>query len=354
MFPLINEDEALMTSPVISCLIPIYNGENYLELALDSISKQSFVDFEIIAVNDGSTDRSLELLQDFAARDPRIRIFSKPNGGIVAALNYGLGYCSGRLVARMDSDDIALPDRFAIQLAAFSSHPDAVAVGGLIQGIDEFGAATSEPTSPSRVEKTDLSLFPPAVANVQHSAGTFLKSAMEAVGGYRAGFPHAEDYDLYLRLAQHGNFYNPRKLVLYYRAHSNSLSRQNLERQETSAVLAELSALARKHGVTDPGDAAVALGVDDYVKALGAIGPDEQTVRRYIAFRIWRRSRGADEPRYRRSVIAGLLAPRNHRTIFDRSLNRRIVLSMGRKLLRITRNNPMRLLGRGRTMKLAQ
>jgi glycosyltransferase involved in cell wall biosynthesis len=340
----------------ISCLIPVYNGERYLELALDSILSQTFADFEIVAVNDGSTDNSLAILERYAAKDSRLKIISKPNGGIVSALNHGLAHCSGRLVARMDCDDIALPERFALQYRNFVEHADAVAVGGLIQCIDEDGKPISAPSSPSRVQRTDLSCFPPVVANVQHSAGTFLKSAMEAVGGYRTTFPHAEDYDLYLRLADHGNFYNPDRVVLYYRVHSNSLSMRNLERQETSAVLAELSAFARKAKLADPGDAPVALGVEDYGKALGAICPEE-TVRRYIAFRMWRRIAGAggdDEVRFRRSAIRGVLAPRNYTTSLDRSLNRRIILSMGRKLMRIVRHNPMQLLGRGRTVKLAQ
>ena len=342
--------------PRISCLIPVFNGERYLELALDSILAQTFADWEIIAVNDGSTDSSLAILERYAAADSRLKIVSKPNGGIVSALNCGLAHCSGQLVARMDCDDIALPGRFAIQVATFEAHPDAVAVGGLIQTIDEDGKPISAPGSPSRVQKTDLSSFPPVVANVQHSAGTFLKSAMEAVGGYRTAFPHAEDYDLYLRLADHGNFYNPDRLVLYYRVHSSSLSMRNLERQETSAVLAELSAFARKAKIADPGDASAPLGVEDYVKPLGALYPEE-TVRRYIAFRMWRRIAGAggdDEVHYRRSAVRGVLAPRNYTTSVDRGLNRRIILSMGRKLVRIARHNPMQLLGRGRTVKLAR
>lgn len=342
--------------PRISCLIPVFNGERFLEPALDSILAQTFADFEIIAVNDGSRDSSLAILERYAAEDSRVKIVSKPNGGIVSALNSGLAHCSGQLVARMDCDDIALPERFAIQVATFETYPDAVAVGGFIQTIDEDGKPISTAGLPSRVQKTDLSSFPPFVATVHHSAGTFLKSAIEAIGGYRATFPHAEDHDLYLRLAGHGEFYNPGKLVLYYRVHSTSLSMQNLEQQETSGVLAELSAFARKNKIVDPGDASVVLGIEEYVKALGALYPEE-TVRRYVVFRTWRRMAGdgrVDEPRYRRSVIKGVLAPRNYATSFDRSLNRRIILSMGRKLAHIARHNPMRLLGRGKTIKLAR
>ncbi len=345
-----------MTQPRISCLIPIYNGEAFLEAALDSLITQTFQDFEIIAVDDGSTDKTAAILARYAESEPRLRILSKPNGGIVSALNHGLAACRGAFVARMDCDDLAVPERFSIQLEAFANRADAVAIGGLIQHIDDVGAVHGVPSSPSRVEATDLSSFPPVVANVQHSAGMFRRDAMEAIGGYRSTFPHAEDYDLYLRLAQHGRFFNPDKLVLYYRVHSSSLSMRNLERQETSAVLAEISAYARRAGLPDPGDAGEPLGIDDYARVVATLCPAE-TIRRYIAFRLWRRiagAGGADEPARRAAVIRGLLSPRNHATRFDRGLNRRIVLSMGRKLVRIARTNPMQLLGRRRAVKLAR
>lgn len=342
--------------PVISCLIPVFNGERFLRQALASVLAQSFGDFEVVAVNDGSTDNSLSILNEFAARDPRVRIVSRPNGGIVSALNDGLAHCVGGLIARMDCDDIALPDRFAVQLAVFRDRADAVAVGGLIQTIDENDRAISPPGSPSRVEATSLDCFPPVVANVQHSAGTFLKSALDAVGGYRRTFPHAEDYDLYLRLADHGRFYNPKSLVLFYRVHEASLSMRNLDRQETSAVLAEMSAYARRARRPDPGDADAALGIDDYAAVLGDLCP-ARTMRRYIDFRVWRRLAGArhpDEAPRRRAVLKGLVDRRNYASRFDRALNRRIVLSMGRKLARLARHDPLRLLGRGKAINLAR
>ncbi|MEH6717859.1 MAG: glycosyltransferase [Aurantimonas endophytica] len=346
----------MAAAPTISCLIPVYNGERYLELALDSVLGQSFGDFELVAVDDGSSDSSNAILKRYAATDSRIRIIEKPNGGIVSALNLGLEHCRGQYVARMDCDDIATPERFEIQMEVFDKHTDAVAVGGLIQLIDGEGQGMSAPGSPSRVSRTRLDVFPPVVANVQHSAGTFLKQAMDTVGGYRSNFPHAEDYDLYLRLAEHGRFYNPGKLVLYYRVHPGSLSMKNLEWQETSAVLAELSAYARRSRMEDPGDAEEPLGLDEYASRLGALCPKD-TIRRYIDFRLWRRLMGARDPdaaAFQRRVLNGLLDPRCYRRPMDRKLNRRITLSLGRKLLRTLRYEPVRLLGRRKPMKLAK
>lgn len=337
--------------PAISCLIPVYNGERYLQAAMESILGQSFADFEVVVIDDGSTDRSAEMIEAIAARDPRVKLFCKPNGGIVSALNFGLERCEGAFVARMDADDIALPDRFAVQMAAFDIHPDAVAVGGLIQSVDGDGIPISAPGSPSRVTETRLDLFPPVVANVQHSAGTFLRSALASVGGYRGTFPHAEDYDLYLRLAPHGRFYNPPALVLYYRVHGASLSMVNLQTQERSAVLAELAARARAAGLPDPGDADRPLAIHDYNQRLGDDLCPVATIERYIEFRLWRRLAGARAPgeqSYRRRVLRGLVNPANHLSAHDRQLNRRIVLSMGRKLVRLATKSPGQLFGRRR------
>lgn len=325
-----------MTAPTISCLMPVFDGERYLALALDSILAQTCRDFELVAVNDGSCDGSLEILERYAAADARVKVFTKPNGGIVSALNYGLERCRGRLIARMDCDDVATPERFAVQVAEFAARPDAVAVGGHVQLVDADGRHLSAAGSPSRVEATRLDRFPPAVANVQHSAGTFLASAMRAVGGYRSTFPHAEDYDLYLRLAEHGRFYNPDKLVLYYRVHQSSLSMQNLERQETSAALAELSAYARREMLDDPGDGHSPPTLDEFPEDLRRICPRD-TARRYIAFRVWRRLASSRHPRQhaqRRAVLRDLLSVRSYRSRADRHLNLRIVLWMGRRAAR--------------------
>jgi glycosyltransferase involved in cell wall biosynthesis len=341
----------------LSCLIPVYNGEAFLPAAIESVLGQSYRDFEVIVVDDGSVDRSAEIIAGYADRDPRVQLHSKPNGGIVSALNFGLGKCSGELVARMDADDIALPTRFQVQVDEFARRPDAVAVGGLIQSIDEHGQGISAPGSPSRVTETRLDIFPPVVANVQHSAGTFRRAALNAVGGYRRTFPHAEDYDLYLRLASHGRFYNPASLVLYYRVHSSSLSMVNLQTQERSAVLAEVSARARAAGLPDPGDADRPLGLEEYNRRLGDAICPVATLERYIEFRLWRRLAGAQapsEPDYRRRVLRGLLQARHYRGALDRQLNKRIVLSMGRKLLRVATKTPGQLFGRRTTVGLAR
>src|ERR1051325_1151561 len=113
--------------PTVSVLLPVYNAERYLESALQSVLGQTFSDFEVIAVDDGSKDNSKKILERFAANDPRIRVISRPNTGIVGALNDGLAVARGEFIARMDADDVALPGRFQAQLDYLRGHPDCIA-----------------------------------------------------------------------------------------------------------------------------------------------------------------------------------------------------------------------------------
>src|SRR5262245_27884197 len=115
------------STPVISVLMTVYNSEKYLAQAINSVLSQSHQEFEFIIVNDGSTDRSLEILQQFAARDGRIHLISRGNTGVAAALNDGLANTQGEFIARMDSDDLSLPTRLERQLAFMREHPDCVA-----------------------------------------------------------------------------------------------------------------------------------------------------------------------------------------------------------------------------------
>ncbi len=115
--------------PLLSILMPVYNAGRYLRPAIASLLAQDFRDFELIIVNDGSTDGSAGIIDSFAVRDARIRVFTRANAGIVSALNAGLAVAQGGLIARMDSDDIALPGRLRAQVDFMQAHPECVAAG---------------------------------------------------------------------------------------------------------------------------------------------------------------------------------------------------------------------------------
>jgi glycosyltransferase involved in cell wall biosynthesis len=196
-----------LAEPVVSILLPVRNEERYLPQALDSIRRQTMSAWELVAVDDCSTDATGTILAAAAARDSRIRVLANPGHGLVAALNHGLAACRAPLVARMDGDDISHPHRLARQVE-------------FLQGSAEFGLVTCsfrhfprqelklgmlayETWQNSLVDHrqvmADLYVESPFV----HPAVMFRRDAVTAVGGYR-DMGWAEDYDLWLRLAAAG------------------------------------------------------------------------------------------------------------------------------------------------------
>ncbi len=262
--------------PKVSCLIPVYNAESYLEEALKSILNQSFEDWEMIVVNDGSSDRSLDIINDLARFDPRIIIINQQNSGIVAALNNGLKQCRGEYVARMDADDFSFTNRFSDQVNYLDTHPSCVCVGGFAT---EYMSATTpgRTTTGGRHRKSDLTIFPPKVAVAMHPLIMVRRKDLTEIGGYRAEYPHAEDYDLYIRLAERGSIDNPEIPMLFYRRHAGAVSIKHLELQERSAVMAE---------------------VDGYERATGK-RIHEFTIQTYECLRIWRRYASLGDPKAR-------------------------------------------------------
>ena len=123
-----------MSVPLISVILPVFNGGAYLAQAVESVLTQTLADFELIIINDGSTDNSWEIIQNYAREDGRIKAFSQTNKGLVATLNRGLGKARGAYLARMDSDDICFEHRFAAQAKALDDRPELGVVGGALIG----------------------------------------------------------------------------------------------------------------------------------------------------------------------------------------------------------------------------
>jgi glycosyltransferase involved in cell wall biosynthesis len=225
---------AARPAPLISVLLPVYNGERYLATALQSILNQTYQDFELIAVNDGSTDRSQQILDEFASRDPRVRPITLPHVGLVRAFNAGLEVARGELIARMDGDDEALPERFDIQVRYMREHPEVVMVGSQVMQIDE----DNDPLAPlpgleiehEKIDQSLLELGWPIV----HPSVMIRAGALRAVGGYPDFFPH-EDHDLFLRLAECGRLANVPQTLLRYRRHAGCVTAK-LSRSEGLAV----------------------------------------------------------------------------------------------------------------------
>ena len=123
-------------APTVSVVMTVFNTQAYVGEAVESVLAQTFSDFELIIIDDGSTDRSTAMLNEYAKRDQRIRLTSRANTGIVAAANEGIGLARGRYLARMDSDDVCLPHRFETQVRYLNAHSDCVLLGSRVTVVD--------------------------------------------------------------------------------------------------------------------------------------------------------------------------------------------------------------------------
>ncbi|MDD5349310.1 MAG: glycosyltransferase [Chthoniobacteraceae bacterium] len=229
--------------PTISVVLPVHNAARYLAQAVESVLAQTFRDFELIAVDDGSTDRSPDLLRRFAQRDPRVRVLSRPNTGIVGALNDGLAAARGRYIARMDGDDVADPARFERQLAYLEAAPDCVALGTAVRFTDPEGRPLKAYRPPAGHDAIRAELSWGNGGALVHPTVIFRREALAACGGYRQPFLFIEDLDLYVRLLRFGRLANLGDILLSYRQHPRSVNHIIGDR---SALTAEIIAPLRR------------------------------------------------------------------------------------------------------------
>jgi glycosyltransferase involved in cell wall biosynthesis len=215
----------MSAASAVSVVMTVYNAESYLGEAVDSILAQTYADFELIVIDDGSTDNSTSMLRDYAARDRRVRLTSRPNTGVVRAANEGIDQAHGKYLARMDSDDVSLPERFARQVEYLDANPDCVLVGSRVTLIDPYGspvAVSGQNLTHEEIER-ELLTSGGGWAVVQPSA-MLRTDAVRAAGGYRGSVNMSEDHDLFLRLAERGRIANLETPLLKYRRHYKSLN----------------------------------------------------------------------------------------------------------------------------------
>ena len=254
--------------PCVSVLMTIYNAGPYLRPAVTSLLAQSLGDFELIAVDDGSTDGSKAMIAALAAADPRIRVIDLPvNRGRTPALNLGLAEAAGEFVAVLDADDLSRPQRLERQVACLRTRPRLAAVGTWCDFIDEAGALIDvfQPaTEPEAVREALIWDNPLA-----HSATMYRRAAAVAAGGYPADIVYAQDFALWQKLAAAGDLANlPEWLTV-------------LRRHQTNMTVQPAYALTR---------AREAMTLFEQAAGLGGYGPE--------ARRRGRRALGAAEARY--------------------------------------------------------
>ncbi len=231
--------------PLVSVLMSVYNGEKYLPEAVDSILAQSMTDFELIVVDDGSRDKSWEIVQMFMARDKRVKGFTQQNTGVARAMNAALKLCTGKFIAKMDADDVAAPYRFQVELNYLQNNPDVVAVGSDWEVIDSEGRKLTVLRPPTQNEEIQKQLIG-GHCPFCHSTAMMRHEALIKVGGYTADIKWAEDLDVFLKLGEVGKLANLSRPLVKYRVHENSVSSKNRAEQEQMARLSVERAWQRR------------------------------------------------------------------------------------------------------------
>ena len=224
--------------------MPVFNSDRWLAKAIASITAQSLPDFELIVIDDGSTDQTAQIVAEAARGDARIRTARQDHRGIAAALNSGIALARSQIIARMDGDDIAAIDRLRTQLAFLVAHPAVAGAGSWATVIDEEDRRTGE--LKPETEPALLHDLLPKQNPFVHSSMMLRADAIRSVGGYRPVLDGAEDYDLWLRMSERAQLANIPQFLLSYRSHTASANAATARRQLLSARLARLSAAARR------------------------------------------------------------------------------------------------------------
>ncbi len=216
----------------ISVIIPVFNGEKTIRETINSILNQTFQDIEVIIINDGSTDATLEIIESIS--DSRIKIFSYPNAGLSASRNRGISLAKKEYISFIDADDLWTPDKLESQWQALQSNPQAAVAYSWTDYIDESSKFLK---SGRRVKVNGDAFSKLLVANFLENGSNPLieKTALDKVGGFDESLFAAEDKDMWLRLAANYDFVCVEKPQILYRTSTNSMS-TNLKRQEAASL----------------------------------------------------------------------------------------------------------------------
>jgi glycosyltransferase involved in cell wall biosynthesis len=233
---------------LISVILPVFNTGDYIIGSVSSILNQTYANFELIIIDDGSTDNSVELINKFT--DPRICLYKRQNEGLINQLNFGLSVAKGEFIARMDADDLCDKNRFMIQINFLREHVNVRLTGTNYYYINPSGDILVEKKFPE--SHNDIEFMMPITASVLHSSILVYKYDIDLITGYDKTKLFAEDHDLFLRLIENGCIMHNIQLPLYsYRILNGSLASRNVETQQNNAYLSGIGYLNRKYSLSE-------------------------------------------------------------------------------------------------------
>lgn len=238
-----------MSQPV-SVVMPVRNAAPFLDAAIESIIQQTHRDWRLLAIDDGSSDGSLDMLERWSRRDARISVLRSPGRGISCALNAGLAAAETELVARLDADDLMLPHRLEHQVSLMSQQSGLLLLAGCVDAMDAEGVSLGR-TFPSAMPARLLRWRQACGNIIVHSTTMYRRRIAMAVGGYRTRDEPAEDYGLWRRMLAMGPGAVDGRVVCRYRIHAQQVSQHRAVRQCLVASRIQVESIRGSHGPSE-------------------------------------------------------------------------------------------------------
>ncbi len=268
--------------PKVSVIVPAYNVSKYIKDALISLEKQTFSDFEVLIVDDGSTDDTAAVVRKFTQRDSRFKLLQKANGGLSSARNYGISHAQGEYIALLDGDDVYHKDKLATHVARLYSRADVGVVYSASRTIRDDGKPTLITLSGKPVHANPLLALLCKNFVAHGSNAVFRRCLIAEVGGFNESLRSCEDVDLWLRIAatQKWHFYREKRILCYYRVRPSGLS-FNIEQMQTCGERVLKDAYQRSPEIKPMLPTAYAY-MYRYLSRLSLQGGDMETARKFI------------------------------------------------------------------------
>ncbi len=269
--------------PKVSVIVPAYNVSGYIQDALISLEKQTFVNFEVLVVDDGSTDDTASIVQKFCQRDSRFQLLQKQNGGLSSARNYGIRHAQGEYIALLDGDDIYHRDKLATHIARLYNRPDVGVVYSASRTIRDDGKPTFISLSGKPVHSNPLLALLCKNFVGHGSNAVFRRCLIDEVGGFDENLCSWEDVDLWLRIAatQKWDFFLEKRVLCYYRVRPSGLSFNLVQMRNSGAIVIE-SAYKRSPELIQPVLPTIYAYMYRYLSRLCLQGGDMETARDFI------------------------------------------------------------------------